>query len=333
MFLPQRLAVIDKLKTYLTTNNTEWQQTVALASYKNAWFTVDYINKAVTNITTAFLQPHVLQQFVNNYKIPNITNAKTVGIVMAGNIPLVGFHDFLCVFLSGHKAKIKLSSKDEVLLKHIILKLNHWEPATVNLIETAEMLKNCDAYIATGSGSTSNYFNYYFGKYPNIIRSNRTSVALLQGNETETELNLLADDIHEYYGLGCRNVTKIFVPKNYDFIPFINACKKYLHFENQNSWKNNYDYQLSILMLNNTYYMSTGSLLITESEQLFSSIAQIHYSQYENVEVCKNDLENNNKIQLIVGKNYEPFGSTQSPNIYQYADGVDTMAFLLKLIN
>jgi hypothetical protein len=334
MFLSERLTLIENLRKYLIENNEDWQNIQQDAHYKNPWFTPTFITKAINNIVTAFLEPTILNNFCEKYYLNNQNNnfnPKLVGVVMAGNIPLVGFHDFLCVFLSGHRIKLKLSSKDDVLLKYIIKLLHQWEPKTIATIEIADMLKDCDAYIATGGGNTGNYFEYYFGKYPNIIRRNRTSVALLNGNESPEDLTLLAQDIHEYFGLGCRSVTKLYVPKNYNFIPLIEACKTYLWMENVNSWKNNYDYQLSILLLNNTYYMSTGCLLITESVQLFSSIAQIHYSYYDNENKVIKELEENNQIQVIVNKNSLPFGSTQSPNIYQYADGIDTMAFLTSL--
>jgi hypothetical protein len=331
MVLQQRIKSLEKLAQYIKSNPEEWQTVKLTAHRNNTWFISEYIEMAIENICNHFLATPELTAFVNHYTLTDNTQPKTVGVVMAGNIPLVGFHDFLCVYLSGHHIKIKLSAKDQVLLKHIILQIKTWYPELANSIEIADMLKGCDAYIATGGNNTGNYFDYYFGKYPNIIRKNRTSVAILTGQETPEELELLTKDIHSYFGFGCRNVTKLFVPNGYDFVPLINACKTYNWMENHNSWKNNYDYQLSILLLNNHYYMSSGSLLFTENEKLFSPIAQLYYSYYDNKKFLVESLQQNNGVQCLVGKGFTPFGSTQQPDIFQYADGVDTMQFLLKL--
>ncbi|MEI9909839.1 MAG: hypothetical protein WDO71_09315 [Bacteroidota bacterium] len=203
--------------------------------------------------------------------------SKTSGIVMAGNIPLVGFHDLLCVFIAGHKAIIKPSSKDDTLIRHLAAKLIEWEIEVSELIQFAEMLKNCEAYIATGSNNSAGYFEYYFKKYPHIIRRNRTSVAILTGHETHDELAKLADDVYCYFGLGCRNVTKIHVPKEYDFIPLLTAFKKYDYLAEHHKYKNNYDYNLAIHLLNKKMYMSNPSLLLIEEASPFSPISQLNY--------------------------------------------------------
>jgi hypothetical protein len=250
---------------------------------------------------------------------------------MAGNIPLVGFHDFLCVFISGHKQTIKLSSKDDILLKHLVDIMTAWEPELKNEIRFADLLKGCDAYIATGSNNSARYFDLYFSKYPNIIRRNRTSVAVLTGQETKDELNSLADDVHQYFGLGCRNITQIFVPAGYHFIPLLGAFDKYKYFADHHKYKNNYDYQLSIALLNNIYYMTNGSVLLIENDAIFSAISQLHYSYYDDEKQVMARLKDNEEVQCICGSRGIAFGQAQKPSLMDYADGVDTMQFLLTL--
>jgi hypothetical protein len=190
------------------------------------------------------------------------------------------------------------------------------------------MIKNCDAYIATGSNNSSRYFEYYFGKYPSIIRKNRTSVAILTGKENKEDLERLADDVYQYFGLGCRNVTKIFIPRNYDFIPLLNAFKKYDYLVDHHKYKNNYDYNLAIQILNKQYYMTNGSILLIENESPLSPISQLHYEYYDDEKEVLQKLKNDPTIQCIVSKDDIDFGGAQCPDICDYADGVDTMAFL-----
>jgi hypothetical protein len=330
MKLQNRIELLLKLSDYLQTNGEEWQAVKQKAAIENGWFIEPFINLATHTIVTQFLQKQNLENWIAHYSLDDNIGGKNIGIVMAGNIPIVGFNDFLCVFVSGHKQTIKLSSKDAVLLKHIIAKMIEWNPNCKTIIEIADMLKGCDAYIATGSNNSGRYFEQYFGKYPNIIRRNRTSVAVLMGNETKEELEKLADDVHVYFGLGCRNVTKIYVPTDYDFVPLLRAFDKYKYFADHNKYKNNYDYQLSLALMNNIFYMTNEATLLIENEQIFSAISQLNYSFYNNVNEL-NVLTNNDDVQCIVGKNFVPFGRAQQPSLFDYADGVDTMAFLLGL--
>ncbi|MBC7866408.1 MAG: acyl-CoA reductase, partial [Gloeobacteraceae cyanobacterium ES-bin-316] len=253
------------------------------------------------------------------------------GIVMAGNIPLVGFHDFLCIFIFGHKQTIKLSTKDNILLKHLVEKLIEFDNRVSAHISFEEMLKGCDAYIATGSNNSSRYFEQYFAKYPNIIRKNRTSAAILSGKETAAELENLIDDIHLYFGLGCRNVSKIFVPKEYDFVPLLKSFDKYEYFADHHKYKNNYDYQLSIILLNNIYYMTNGSTLLTENQGLFSPISHLFFEYYEDVEKVIEQLQQKEELQCIIGTGRTAFGDAQNPGLFSYADGVDSMKFLQEI--
>ena len=330
MNLTGRIDLMVELGKYLQSANEDLQIAKQKAFEKNGWFTIEFTEHAIRNIVTEFLQKDKLENWVKAYYLDDNISSKNVGIVMAGNIPLVGFHDFLSVFISGHKQTIKLSSRDDVLLKHIADKLFEWAPSTRDSISFADLLKGCDAYIATGSNNTARYFDYYFGRYPNIIRRNRTSVAVLSGNETAGELESLAEDVHLYFGLGCRNVTKIYIPAGYEFVPLLSAFRKYSYFSDHVKYRNNYDYNLALLIMNNVYYMTNESILLVENEQLFSPISQLNYNFYSDVSQVKQTLENDQNIQCIVGETI-PFGLAQQPSLTSYADGIDTMQFLLSL--
>jgi len=331
MNLQNRIDLLIQLSKYLKENGSEWQAVKAEAAVQNGWFNPEFIDLAVTSICDSFLEKEKLEQWAAHYHLDDNVGGKNIGIVMAGNIPLVGFHDFLCVFISGHRQTIKLSSKDDVLLKHLVQKLTDWEILVGNYVSFGEMLKGCDAYIATGSNNSARYFEEYFSKYPNIIRRNRTSVAVLAGTETAEQLDLLSDDIHLYFGLGCRNVTKISVPTGYDFVPLLKAFDRYKYFIDHNKYKNNYDYQLSIALMNNVYYMTNGSTLLIESDDIFSAISRLNYSFHDNPDAAVKLLTGNPDVQCIVGHAGVPFGQAQSPGLLDYADGVDTMQFLLSL--
>ena len=331
MNLQKRIDLLQRLQEYLLTNAEEWQICKTKASFHNGWFTEEFINLSIRNICSEFLDQKKLKQWSVHYHLDDNVGGKNIGIVMAGNIPMVGFHDFLCVFISGHKQTIKFSSKDNILLKHLAEKMIDWEPELKEYIGFEELLKGCDAYIATGSNNSALYFEQYFSKYPNIIRRNRTSAAILTGKETTDELNLLADDVHLYFGLGCRNVTKLFVPAGYDFVPLLRAFEKYKYFEDHHKFKNNYDYQLSIALLNNIFYMTNGSAILLETDAIFSAISQLNYSFYQDEKMLTDQLKVNEDIQCICGLGGIAFGQAQNPSLVDYADGADTMQFLLTL--
>jgi Acyl-CoA reductase (LuxC) len=331
MNLAERIDLLEKLGNYLLSDDIKLHAAKQKAFEKNKWFTIEFIDLALKNISTEYLNPQKLEAWVKHYHVDDNIKTKNIGIVMAGNIPLVGFHDFLCVFISGHHQTIKLSEKDNVLLPHIIQQLTEWNAEVGSAIRVAEFLKNCDAYIATGSNNSSKYFKYYFGRYPSIIRGNKTSVAILTGTESAAELDLLADDVHLYFGLGCRNVTKIYVPTDFDFVPLLNAFKKYDYFAEHTKYKNNYDYNLALLIMNNKLYMTNESLILFENENIFSPVSQLHYNFYDGINVIPGDLQDNENIQCIVGKGHVGFGAAQKPGLFDYADGVDIMQFLLGL--
>lgn len=332
MNLQHRIDLLVRLGQYILADGEEWKAAKEKASYENGWFIPAFIDLSARAIAHFFLQPEILSNWAAKYSLPNEdTTSKKIGIVMAGNIPLVGFHDFLSVFISGHSAIIKPSSKDQTLIKHLAQKIIDWQAKAAAHIQFAEILKDCDAYIATGSNNSSRYFEYYFSKYPNIIRKNRTSVAILTGRETSIELEKLADDVHLYFGLGCRNVTKIYVPEGYDFIPLLGAFKKYSYLADHHKYKNNFDYNLAIQLLNKKYYMTNGSILLIEEPALFSPISQLNYEFYADKAKLTRTLKNNPELQCVAGEGNIDFGNAQSPSISDYADGVDTLNFLSRL--
>jgi Acyl-CoA reductase (LuxC) len=331
MNIQERIALLVKAGEYLKNDTEDWKLVKDQASYKNGWFTPTFIQHAANQIADNFLTKVALENWVAHYHLDDNIQPKNVGIVMAGNIPMVGFHDMMTVFISGHYQTIKLSSKDDLLLKHLVKYLYSLDAEIQNHISFAEMLKGCDAYIATGGNGAAKSFEEYFGKYPNIIRKNRTSVAILNGNETPDELSALADDVHVYFGLGCRNVTKLYVPKDYDFVPLLKSFEPYKYFADHHKYKNNYDYNLSIILLNNVYYMTNEATLLVENKGLFSPISQLFYEYYTDLNPIIESLKQTDDVQCIVGNNFVPFGDAQKPSLFTYADAVDTMAFLLGL--
>ena len=331
MKLEKRIEILTQLGHYLSTDHPAYQETRKQAQLENKWFLPEYAFQAGKAIANNMLNREILQAFSEKYKVKELSNPNiSIGIVFAGNIPYVGIHDLICTFLAGYKASIKLSSKDIVLTKKLIDYLSNLYPEIVDYIGISEMLKGCTAYLATGSNNSARYFEYYFGKYPHIVRKNKTSVAILDGNETDEELSLLADDIQLYFGLGCRNVTQIFVPKEYDFVPLLTALKKYSHYKDHDKYRNNFDYQLTIAIMNNKYYMTNESIVLIENPTPFSPISQLHYQFYDKKDDVKHSL-NIDEIQCIVGKGFVPFGQAQEPKIDDFADGIDTMKFLKNL--
>ncbi|OJY90508.1 MAG: acyl-CoA reductase [Sphingobacteriales bacterium 44-15] len=328
MNLQQRVDILYRLGDYMLGNDKKWEAAKETASAANPWFIPEFIDHAVKNIATFFLSKPGLEEWLKKYDLPSTHKAvKTVGITMAGNIPLVGFHDFLCTFVSGHRQAVRMSSKDNILLKHIFETLEEWIPEAGQYLEIREMLKGCDAYIATGSNNTARYFEYYFRKYPHIIRKNRTAVAVISGTETQAALEQLADDVYLYFGLGCRNVSKIFVPEGYDFISLLDAFRKYDHLIENHKYKHNYDYNLAMHIVNQKFYMTNGSILLSENPSVFSPISQLNYQYYTSTDAIYQSL-NPEEIQAITGTVKTPFGTLQSPALADYADGIDTMQFL-----
>ena len=327
MDLQKRIGLMARLGNYMLSSEPEWTAAKEKAYLQNNWFIPHFIDLATKNIAGEFLKEEALEQWVQPYNFPTTQpQPKNVGIVMAGNIPLVGFHDFLAVFISGHIQTIKLSSGDQVLLKHIVAKLTEWDSSVTDFVRFSEFLKGCDAYIATGSNNTSRYFQYYFDKYPNIIRRNRTSVAVLDGTETSDQLEKLADDVYLFFGRGCRNVTKLYVPRGFDFTPVLDVFNKYNYLAEHYKYKNNYDYQLALLILNKQYYMTNGSILLIEAASLFTPISRLNYEYYDS----KPAVFEKDSLQCTVGQGNVPFGQAQLPGLCDYADGINILQFLRK---
>lgn len=332
MNLQERIGLLSRLGEYMLSGDIQWKQAKEKAAAENSWFIPEFIDTASENIAQYFLKKDILEKWTAYYKLPTINNKpETVGIVMAGNIPLVGFHDLLSVFITGHRAMVKPSSRDQVLIRHLVDKMTEWNKEVSSLISFEERLKGCGVYIATGSNNTAAHFEYYFRKYPHIIRRNKTSVAVLSGKETKEDLEKLADDVYLYFGLGCRNVTKIYVPAGYDFIPLLSAFKKYNWLADHHKYKNNYDYNLSLHLLNKKFYMSNESLLLVEETALFSPISQLNYEFYTDINALKASLNESKEIQGITGHDFLPLGSGQQPSVNNYADGIDTISFLAQL--
>ncbi|SFW75473.1 acyl-CoA reductase [Chitinophaga sancti] len=328
----EKVAALVRLGQYLTSEDPALETVKERAFQANGWFTPEFINLALRQISDNFLEAAHLNSWINAY--PELIHgkpARTVGIVTAGNIPLVGFHDWLCGFVSGHNVRLKLSSKDVILMQHVLDKMKEWHPEWAEQTTVQDMLKNCDAYIATGSNNSSRYFQYYFAQYPHIIRRNRTSVAILTGEETPAELEGLADDISIYFGLGCRNVTKVYVPGGYDFSPLLEALRKYSYFADHHKYKNNYDYNLALILLNNSPFMTNESILLQEATPMFSPLSMLNYGYYTDKDALVAELQGNEDLQCLVGKGFTPFGMAQQPSLTDYADGVDTLDFLSKL--
>jgi hypothetical protein len=306
------------------------------AHYHNRFFTVENILLSIQSIAENYLNEKKLLHWLSNYTIKEPQHARRIGLVMAGNIPLVGFHDLLCVLISGHKAVIKLSSKDKLLLPEITAQLIKIEPRFDNQIIYADLLKQIDAVIATGGNNTSRYFEYYFGKYPNIIRKNKNSVALLTGNESDDDLKKLGNDVFQYFGLGCRNVSFLLIPEKYDFTRLIDAWQSYACLMEEDIYKNNFDYQYTLSVMNKIPHISAGFVVLRESHVLASPVACLHYKTYKHIQEALDFIVQNQQfIQCVVASgviaNSIPFGKSQQPELWDYADGTDTLQFLQRL--
>jgi len=306
-------------------------------STSNEWFREENIRFALKSIADILTKENI-QSWLSRYQGIGDSTKKKVGVVTAGNIPLVGFHDLLCVLMAGYELVIKVSSKDDKLMTALINLLASQNKKFGKFIHfESEQLKNFDAIIATGSDNTAKYFEYYFGKYPNIIRKNRNSVAVLTGEESEEELNKLADDIMMYYGLGCRNVSKLYLPDGYDIQKIFKPLFVYKHFIDHNKYANNYTYNKSIYMMNKVPFWENGFAILKEDLGMASPISVIYFEHYSSLETVKERLNiDKENIQCVVAKDdfiegSVAFGEAQQPKLWDYADNVDTMKFLLEL--
>ena len=371
MTLQQRIDLLAELGHFLRSGgDDELDQAIQQSYLENKWFTEENTRKALNAIAKEFLDKAKLEVWVAQYRhwslghsgslsptpndptpndpTPNdpmtndpMTNdptPNTVALIMAGNIPLVGFHDWLCVFVAGHRAKVKLSDKDKRLLPLLVKKMGEWAHeswAYTEFLSEGERLTDFDMVIATGSNNTARYFEQYFGKYPHIIRRNRNAVAVLSGMETAEELHALGQDIFSYFGLGCRNVSKIYVPHGYQFDTLLEALHEYREMINHDKYKNNFDYNFTLYIMNGVPHKNNGCLLMKEDHSLQARIASVHYEYYDELQDLDALLASKrDEIQCVVGKikvngfTVLPFGESQKPTLNDYPDRVDVMRFL-----
>jgi hypothetical protein len=298
----------------------------------NPWFTPDNVRSAIRAIANELTESNLIK-WTNFYPgIDNEENPIRVAVIMAGNIPLVGFHDFLSVLITGNHLIAKTSSKDSELLLYITTMLCKINPSFRDRVEfTDKPLTNFDAVIATGSDNSSRYFDYYFSKYPNIIRKNKNSIAILEGDETDDDIMALGTDIFSYFGLGCRNISKIYIPKGFDLTIHLKKWDNFCDIINHTKYLNNYDFNKAIYIVNKDVFFDTGYLLLKEDTRISSPVSVLYYEYYDSQDAVKQVPELlKEKIQCVVGKHNIPFGQAQSPHLWDYADGIDTIEFLLK---
>lgn len=311
-------------------NDAEFEQILRKSEIENPWFTIDNQKYALQQWSDLLTESN-LQNWLKNYS-PSGTSKK-VGLILAGNIPLVGFHDVIAVILSNHIPMIKLSSKDKLMIPFLLKKWKEFSEGNIKF-EFVERLEDFDAVIATGSNNTARYLEYYFKNHLSIIRKNRTSVAVLKGDETEEVLQLLAEDIFRYFGLGCRNVTRIFIPENFVIDRLFESFLEFKEIINHNKYANNYDYNRAIYLLNQDKFWDNNFVMLKEDNKLFSPLSVINFSRYSSLDDVKAFIsENEGDIQCVVAKeeigiDSIRFGEAQNPGLDTYADNIDTMKFL-----
>lgn len=336
MNLSIRISAFSSLGDYLRDMGSNARKTLAeKARNENPWFTEDNVMLALKGVET-LLDRNKLSDWAGQYS-PEPPEPRTIGLATAGNIPLVGFHDFLCVLISGHRLKAKLSSQDSVLLKFLLARLVEIEPRFADRVSLEDMVKNVQAMIATGSDNTARYFEYYFRNIPHLIRKNRASCAVIQGEEPVEELELLGRDVFAYFGLGCRNVSKVFVPEEFELSRLFESWQSFAPVIHHNKYANNYDYQKTLLLINHEPFLENEFILLRESKNLVSPIGVMFFEKYQTQpEVREKIRVQEEKLQVIVSArgwypSSVPFGKAQMPELGDYADHVDTMKFLKSL--
>ena len=318
-------------------NSAHFQKKIETAHNQNGWFTPDNIRFALSSIADKFLDADKLKKWVSAYQLTSVP-PKKVGLILAGNIPLVGFHDILSVFISGHHASIKYSSKDKILIPFILDLLAGIDSETATSFSVVENMKDIDAIIATGSDHTARYFEYYFRNHPHIIRKNRNSIAILSGNESPDDINSLSYDMFTYFGLGCRNVSKLYVPESFNPVHFLDHLSNPFEVHNHFKYSNNYIYNRTILLMKKSEHLDNGFILLKEDTDIHPPLSVIYYEKYDSIPSLLKKIEPiSDKIQVIVSKDNipgiptVPIGTSQQPELWDYADGVDTLGFLTNL--
>lgn len=330
------LRSLAALRDILTQDTPERERVISTAYAANPWFTPEFTRQAMQAIAEEFLDEVKCASWLFSYPTPQAE--KTIAIIMAGNLPMVGFHDLFCTLASGHRAVVKLSEKDNLLLPWVTEQWAKAYPQLSSRIIYTERLDGYDAVIATGSNNSSRYFEYYFRAYPHILRGNRNGIAVLTGKETMDELQQLASDVFLFFGFGCRNVSKIYLPAGYDMSVWNEAFASWKYLEDHNKFKNNLEYNFAIFIINSIPHINLGHLILKEDEAIASRIGCLHYSYYDDfAALCVLLEEKGEEIQCVVsqteipGWEHVPFGGSQHPLLHQYADGVDTMKFLSSL--
>ncbi|MES2827870.1 MAG: acyl-CoA reductase [Bacteroidota bacterium] len=330
------IIAFEKLGDFIANPDEKFDSLLQSSRNNNAWFTEEEVKKALNSLHL-MLQRVDLEQWFKGISISD--NPKKIGLILAGNIPLVGFHDVLSVLATGNIALIKLSSADDKLLPAVLNKLTEIEPKLADHIVYTERLKDYDAVIATGSNNSSRYFDYYFGKVPNIIRKNRTSVAVLTGKETTEDITKLGHDLFDYFGLGCRNVSKIYIPENYDIKDFFEPLEQYNPIINHFKYNNNYDYNKSIYLVNGAKHYDNGFLLLKEDTGFSSPLAVLYFEKFASLTEVEDKLKDHAEnlqcvvttAPLVIPTPTTGFGETQQPRLWDYADNVNTVTFLNSL--
>lgn len=335
MELHNRIETLVRLGQYISENPESLQHAVRLAGIKNHWFTNENCYRALNAVATQMLHPEKLNSWISNYNLKDI-QSKNVGIIAAGNIPLVSFHDILSVLISGHKLLLKTSDRDQILIPHLLQKLQEFDPQWTDYISIDQRWTEQDAVIATGSNNSGRYFEYYFGKNPHIIRKNRHSVAVLTGNESQEELYQLGKDVFEYFGLGCRNVSLLWLPEEYRFENLIQAWQPFSELMQFHSYKNNLDYQRTIYLMNGTPIVDCDFVNMVKVTSISSPISCINLAYYKDSSEINEWLQTQDEqIQCVINfQNFSrnvSFGAAQEPELHEYADGIDTIEFLLSL--
>ena len=330
-----KLNLLEALgKKLVSTDNESLNNIKISAERRNRWFTQEFIDFAFLSISENFLNKSKLEKWLSNYDFSKFDKNQTIGLILAGNLPLVGFQDILTCFVLGVNVKMKLSSKDEVLTKYMVKELLEIDPEWN--CEFVERLQGYDKVIATGSNNTNRYFEFYFKKVPNLLRTNRNSIAILTGNESDEELETLADDIFMFFGHGCRNISKLFFPEGFDVTKLFPFFKKYEHLHHHKLYMDNYDYTRTILLMNQTDHYANEFIMLKEEEHLQSRLATVNYSFYKTEnEIVDYISEHKNDIQCVISQptdlwNSFKFGQAQKPDLWDYADNVDVIAFLIK---
>lgn len=336
--LKNRIKALEKLGNYFSDISDKDSQydhlfdAIERANLQNGWFQREACMEAIQSWGAA-LQPKNISQWINQYQINENNSPKTIAVIMAGNIPLVGLHDLISIWISGNRALVKCATKDSVLIPFIV-EINPLFRSLTSF--TDGKLEGFDAVIATGSNNAARYFDYYFSKYPHIIRKNRNGVAVLDGSETQEDMKNLGRDILQYYGLGCRNVSKLYLSKGFDLDLIFKGLYPYANIIEMNKYANNYDYYKAVYLISQFDFKENGFFILRENQAISSPIGTGNYEFYEGLDLLKKHLlDQQENIQCIVSnadiEGAIPFGQAQNPNLWDYADGVDTLEFLNRL--